>query len=314
MKPIRLFIVLVTGLFLLLSALVQISCKRQESAPVPKDSGKSTQGVSSSAGTRPFRIGMGAMITPKTGLTYYNQLKDYIEIRFGQPIQLVDRGNYSEVNKLLKNGEIDAAFVCSGPYVDGKEHFGLELLAMPLVKGKPAYHSYLIVHRDSPVHTLEDLRGKSFAFTDPKSNTGKLVPTYMLAKIGETPQHFFGKTEYTYGHDNSIRAVAEHLVDGAAIDSLVWEYMAIQNPELTAKTRILIRSEPYGIPPFVVRPGLPAEQKQKLLQILLDASNDSKGRLIMKGMMVDKFVPGNDSNYDSIRSMNRWLAEQGKQQ
>ncbi len=267
----------------------------------------------SSDGNRPFRIGMGAMITPREGFIYYNQLKDYIEKRLGLPVQLVDRNNYDEMNRLLENGDIDAAFICSGPYVENKRRFGLQLLAMPLVKGKPLYHSYIIVPLDSPARKLEDLRGKVFAFTDPKSHTGTVVPTYMLANLNETPRQFFSKIEFTYGHDNSIRAVAEKLVDGAAVDSLVWEYLAVKTPELTAKTRILLRSEPYGIPPFVVRPGIPAEQKQKLRQILLHAADDEEGRRIMKGMMIDGFVPGDDNNYDTIRAMNSWLARQGKQ-
>ena len=314
MKPISLTKWITTCFCMLALLLIAASCKKQEAAPAPQKSGKPVQGIMTSAGGRPFRIGMGAMITPREGFTYYNQLKEYIEQRFGQPIQLIDRGNYSEINHLLETGDIDAAFVCSGPYVEGKERFGMQLLAMPLVKGKPIYHSYIIVPQESPARKLEDLRGKTFAFTDPKSNTGKLVPTYMLAKIGETPQHFFSKIEHTYGHDNSIRAVAEQLVDGAAIDSLVWEYLAIKTPDLTAKTRILLRSEPYGIPPFVVRPGISAGQKEKLKQILLHAADDEEGRRILKGMMIDGFVPGDDRNYDTIRAMNSCLVGQEKQQ
>lgn len=293
--------------------LVPAACKKHESAPAPQKSVKPVQVIMTSAGVKPFRIGMGAMITPREGFIYYNQLKDYIEKHLGQPVQMVDRGNYEEMNRLLETGDIDAAFVCAGPYVDGKERFGMQLLAMPLVKGKPVYHSYIIVPTDSPARRLEDLRGKTFAFTDPKSNSGKLVPTYMLAKMKETPQRFFSRVEYTYGHDNSIRAVAEKLVDGAAVDSLIWEYLAIKTPELTAKTRILLRSEPYGIPPFVVRPGIDPELKLKLQQILLNARNEPKGRQILKGMMIDRFIPGDDRNYDTIRAMNSWLAGQGKQ-
>lgn len=255
---------------------------------------------------------MGAMITPKEGFLYYKQLKEYIEKRLGQPVQLVDRGNYDEMNRLLETGDIDAAFVCSGPYVEGKERFGLQLLAMPLVKGKPLYHSYIIVPLNSPAQRFEDLRGKVFAFTDPKSNSGKLVPTYMLARMNETPQHFFSKIELTYGHDNSIRAVAEQLVDGAAVDSLIWEYAALKTPQLTARTRILLRSEPYGIPPFVVRPGIDPELKRKLQQILLHAADDEEGRQVLKSMMIDRFVAGDDENYTTIRKMNIWLAKQGK--
>jgi ABC-type phosphate/phosphonate transport system substrate-binding protein len=74
------------------------------------------------------------------------------------------------------------------------------------------------------------------------------------------------------------------------------------------------QEEIYETDQTIHRPYLPAEQKRKLLQILLDASNNSRGRHIMKGMMVERFVKDKDSNYDSIRSMNKWLSRQGKQQ
>lgn len=302
-------------LYLCLAVLVvtQTACRKQETPTAYRESKPPLQARSSSVEVKPFRIGMGTMITPKEGFVYYSQLSKYIEKRLGQPVQLVDRGNYDEMNRLLETKDIDAAFVCAGPYVEGKELFGMQLLAMPLVKGKPVYHSYIIVPAGSPVQKLEDLRGKVFAFTDPKSNSGKLVPTYMLSRMNETPQHFFGKVEFTYGHDKSIRAVAEGIVDGAAVDSLIWEYLAMKHPEMTAKARILLRSEPYGIPPFVVRPGMDEGVKKRLQEILLHVADDEEGRKILKGMMIDSFVAGDDRNYDTIRGMNRWLLKQGKQ-
>ncbi len=298
---------------LLILATLLSACKKQDPPEASSESVKPFQPRLSGAAVKPLRIGMGAMITPREGYVYYKQFKGYIEERLGQPVQLVDRGSYDEINSLLETKEIDAAFVCAGPYVEGKERFGMQLLAMPLVKGKPVYHAYIIVPVGSPAQKFEDLRGTSFAFTDPKSNTGKLVPTYMLARMNETPQHFFGKTAFTYGHDKSIRAVAEGIVDAAAVDSLIWEYLALKNPQLTAKTRILLRSEPYGIPPFVVRPGLDDKVTKRLQEILLGAADDGEGRLILKGMMIDRFVAGDDRNYDTIRGMNSWLLKQGKQ-
>jgi phosphonate transport system substrate-binding protein len=298
-----------------LAALVglQAACKKQEAPQIHREAEQPPQIQRTSARVKPLRIGMGAMITPKEGFVYYSRLKGYIEKKLGQPVQLIDRGNYDEMNRLLETKDIDAAFVCAGPYVEGRERFGLRLLAMPLVKGKPVYHSYVIVPAGSPARNLEDLRNKVFAFTDPKSNSGKLVPTYILSKMNETPQHFFGRVEFTYGHDKSIRAVAEGIVDGAAVDSLIWEYLALKHPELTAKTRILLRSEPYGIPPFVVRPGLDEGVRRRLQGILLHAADDEEGRQILKGMMIDRFVAGDDRNYDTIRGMNNWLHKQGIQ-
>jgi len=304
---------LASCVFISILSALQSACKKQEYPQTAREAEQPLQPRLSSSTLKPLRIGMGAMITPKEGFVYYSQLKGYIEKRLGQPVQLIDRGNYDEMNRLLETKDIDAAFVCAGPYVEGRERFGMQLLAMPLVKGKPVYHSYIIVPAGSPARSLEDLRGKVFAFTDPKSNSGKLVPTFMLSRMKETPEHFFGKVEFTYGHDKSIRGVAEGIVDGAAVDSLIWEYLAMKHPELTAKTRILLRSEPYGIPPFVVRPGMDEGLKRRLQQILLQAADDEEGRQILKGMMIDRFVAGDDRNYDTIRGMNSWLRKQGMQ-
>ena len=113
---------------------------------------------------------------------------------------------------------------------------------MPEVHGSHFYRSYLIVNKDSTYHRLEDLRGHTFAFTDPDSNTGKLVPTYWLDVIYERPETFFSRIVYTYSHDNSIMAVARNLVDGATVDGLIWEFYQQKNPTFTSKTRIIKKS------------------------------------------------------------------------
>ncbi|MEK9150247.1 MAG: PhnD/SsuA/transferrin family substrate-binding protein, partial [Candidatus Desantisbacteria bacterium] len=163
------------------------------------------------------RIAVSAMISPKNTLNYYNQILDYLGKNLGKEVILVQRKTYAEVNELLENGKLEAAFVCSGPYVSGKKAFGMELLVAPQVYGKTVYYSYIIVHKESSIKTFEKLQARSFAFTDPFSNTGKLVPTYELAKLGKTPESYFAKYIFTRSHDNSIEAVAEKLVDGAAV-------------------------------------------------------------------------------------------------
>lgn len=301
----------VFGLLTMGMAAAFSGCDSSDPVSVRLASRSDVKSTVSDKGTAPLRLGMGAMITPKEGYVYYQRLKEYIEKNLGHPVQVVDRANYTEMNRMLESGLVDIAFVCAGPYVDGKAKFGLELLAMPLVKGKPIYYSYIIVPADSPARRFEDLRGKVFAFADPKSNSGKLVPTYMLSRMNETPDSFFSRFQFTYGHDKSIRAVAEKLVDGAAVDSLIWEYLASKSPELTAKTKIIAQSEPCGIPPVVVRSGLDPKLKLRLREILVSASADPVGREILKGMMIEGFVPGDDKNYNSIRDINTWLAGHG---
>ncbi len=260
-----------------------------------------------------LRVAVGGMITPKEGFAYYRRFLDYLEAKTAIPVEYVDRSDYAEINRLIEAGEVDVGFVCGGPYVVGHKKFGMELLAAPVAYGAPVYYSYIIVPKKSPAVRLEDLRGTRFAFADPLSNSGKLVPTYMLARMGETPESFFKETVFTYGHDKSIKAVAEGLVDGAAVDSLIWEYANKTNPRYTRETRVLIKSPPYGTPPVVARPGLDPEWKKKVRDALLSAHEDPVGREILNGMMIERFIEIDDSAYDSIREMKEWVARTAKE-
>lgn len=251
-----------------------------------------------------IRLGVGSIITPKEGYIYYRRLVEYLENQLAMPVAVMDRGTYKEFNDLLSEGGLDVAFVCGGPYVEGKEAFELELLVVPeTLSGETVYYSNLIVPHDSPAQSLDDLKDKRFAFTDPQSNSGKLVPTYLLATKGYTPEAFFSELIYTYAHDKSIHAVAEKLVDAASVDSLIYDYMLDKNPEISSKTRVLSRSEPFGIPPVVVRPDIPETLRRRLRTVLLQMDEDPVGRDILKGMQIRRFVESDDSSYDSIRKI-----------
>lgn len=255
-----------------------------------------------------FRVAVAAMISPKDTFVYYRQLLDYIGRNLGRDVQFIQRKTYGKINELLGKGQIDLAFICSGPYVAGKEKYGFELLATPEVQKSHFYQSYLIVNKANHYRNIKDLRGQVFAFTDPDSNTGKLVPTYWLSQMSERPETFFSKTIYTYSHDNSILAVAKSLVDGAAIDSLIWEYYHRKNPIFTSKTRIIRKSEPYGIPPIVASSFLASDLKNRIRQVLFSMHRDPGGQKILNELMIDRFTPTQDAWYDSIRNIELKLA------
>jgi len=259
----------------------------------------------------PLRIAVAAVVSPKETAVYYDEMMRYVSRRIGRPVEIVQRKTYQEVNDLLEHRELDVAFVCSGPYVSGRKKFGMELLVAPMLYGKAFYQAYFIVPEGSPVTDLAGLRGKRFALTDPNSNTGSLVPTYVLSSMGETPESFFSSYIYTYSHDNSIRAVAKRMVDGASVDGLIWEYYHEKQPGIVKNTRIIFRSPLYGIPPVVVHPRTPAPMKDKLRRIFLDMHSDPEGKRILDGLRIERFIIPEDRSYDSVREMQRWLGRRG---
>ena len=258
----------------------------------------------------PVKIGVAAMISPKETVRYYKQLIDYVGSKLGSPVEMVQKESYDEMDGMLERGDVQVAFVCSGPYVKDHAKFGAELLVAPQSYGKPFYNAYIIVHKDSPIKDMAGLKGKKFAFTDPKSNTGKIVPTYMVGKeFNMTPEKFFGEVIYTRSHDRSVEAVAKKMVDGASIDSLIYDYTVKKNPIYTSETKIIRKSPSYGIPPLVVKKGMDPALKNKLKNILLNMHNDPEGKAILDGIMVDKFIVPKDSDYNTVREMDSWLSK-----
>ncbi len=254
-----------------------------------------------------MHIGVAAMLSPKETLHVYNEIVEYIGKGLGKKTIMVYTKNYAEMNKMIKDKEIDAAFVCSGPYVKGHDEWGMQLIAAPQMYGEKVYYSYIIVSVESAINIFEDLRGKTFAFTDPISNTGTLAPTYELAKINETPRTFFRTYIFSGTHDKSIEMVARRIVEGAAVDHLIWEFMNAVKPAYTSKTKIIAKLGPFGIPPFVVHPDMDIETKKKLREILLDADKDPEGKAILSKIYIDKFVVPEDNWYDSVRDMEKLL-------
>lgn len=252
---------------------------------------------------KPLRVAVAAVISPQGNIDSYGPLLDYLSNKIDRPIELVQRRTYAEVNDLIEVGAVDIAFVCTSAYVAGARDFGMELLAAPQVNGKTVYHSYLIVPADSEAQSIEDLRGGIFAFTDPMSNTGRNYPTFLVQQLGETPDSFFERTFYTYSHDDAVRAVANHVANGAAVDSLVYEYLLVREPELGQRIKIIHQSPAFGIPPVVIGPEVRPQMADALQTILLQMADDENGRFALKQAGFEQFVPIDDTVYDSVRQL-----------
>jgi phosphonate transport system substrate-binding protein len=161
------------------------------------------------------------------------------------------------------------------------------------------YRANLIIPGDSSAKEITDLRGKVFAFTDPISFTGRMYPTHLIHKMGETPEEFFKRTIFTYSHDDAIDAVAQGLVDGASVDSLVLNFAMNRDPELASQIQIIHTSEPFGIPPVVVGPQIRPQLKAQLEDILLNMHNDEQGLAALQALDYDRFVSISDEAYHS---------------
>jgi phosphonate transport system substrate-binding protein len=251
----------------------------------------------------PLRIAVAPVISPRENFRLYVSLMDYLARRLERPVEFLQRRTYSEINDLVRNGHADVAFVCDYAYVQGALDFGMQILVVPEVLGSVTYQSLLIVPAASEARSLDDLRGKTFAFSDPLSSSGWLYPAYLLKLKGEGPETFFRRTVFTYSHDSTVRAVADRLVDGGAVDSLVYDVMVVRAPDLARRLRIVGRSPRWGNPPVVVHPRIDAFLRDRLRDIFLSMSEDPTARPFLTDLMIDRFVPLDDAYYRDVRGM-----------
>lgn len=257
--------------------------------------------------TKALRVGT----TPAILHTQHGLLADwrrYMENRLNRPVEIVQRNSYQDAMELLRSEQVDMAWICSYPYVYLRKQ--VRLLAVPLYRSQPYYRAYLIVSARHPEYqSLYQMRRKIFAYTDPYSFTGYVVPRYQLRKMGEDPAKFFAKTFFTYSHDKLIEAVADGLALGGSVDGYVWDSLDAVKPEITRRTLVANKSAEFGFPPLVARRNLPEADFSAMQRMLLAMRDDRQGKELLQRLNLDGFIHGNPDLYNGVAEMMRASGE-----
>ncbi len=238
------------------------------------------------------------------------RLSSHIFEATGRQVEYVQRRTYKEIVALLMLGELDMAWLCGYPLL---QHPGrLEAVAMPVWQGHPRYRAYLIAADDDSAAEVADLAGDIHAYSDPDSNSGHLVTVARLLELGHRPEQFFSRTFFTFGHRNVVRAVARRLAQSGSVDGYVYDALAITEPELVARTRVVWRSDWHAFPPVVVA----SEARETpavlaLTQALFEIARTEAGRDVLRLLQLDGFVPPQPGAFDSIAQLMRLVSERG---
>lgn len=197
------------------------------------------------------------------------------------------------------------------------------ILTVEREKGKRSYHSQIIVRADSGIKTLKDLNNKRFAFSDPASTSGYIVPFNMLKRAGIKLKSYV----FAQKHDNVVTMVYQKQVDagstfydeprfktvnGKKIKVLrdARARVLTQFPDVGKKVKVLAISK--GIPnePWMLRSNLYKDLKKNkkvktlIKQALLDFQKTKKGYKALKDLYdMERLVEVKDSAYADIRKM-----------
>lgn len=235
----------------------------------------------------------------------YQAIADAVGERLGMTTELVIEEDYES----CRNDVNDICFVCSLPYVTF-EREGIapaEPVAAPVLRGeryggRPIYFSDVIVHKDSDARSFMDLRGRTWCYNEPLSQSGYGITRHHLVSLGET-NGFFAKVVQSGFHEESIRWVAEGRVDASAIDSQVLAVEMRDRPEIVNEIKVIDAVGPSTIQPLAVSKRFDREFRERVRAVLIDFHRTEEGRQILDHGLIEKWVPVDASDYDDIRQM-----------
>ena len=195
----------------------------------------------------------------------YGMLIEALEQETGFSFQWTGSKTYDDVIQKIGTRQADIGYVGAFAYVEARERYGVQLIARTYGKnGRESYYSMIITRADADIHSLEDLKGKSFVFNDPKSTSGFLFPMVALKKAGLNLSDF-AEVRHVTRHANSLLAVYNQHVNAGAISSTAKEKVNIDFSQI----KILWQSAPIYRGPWIVNKDLPDEQFERIQKALL---------------------------------------------
>lgn len=232
----------------------------------------------------------------------------------GRPVNGFYATDYAGVIEAMGAGKIQIARYGGKSYIEAAQRSNAEAFAQTVASdGSKGYYAYLITHKDNPLVRQIDLqqgRGDqvviekaaelTFAFNDPNSTSGFLVPTYYLfSRHGINPNSAFKELLFAGSHEATAQAVANNQVDVATNNSEAMARLKKSDPAAAAQVQIIWTSPVIPSNPIAYRRDLPSCLKAQLKDFFLNIEDEQVlGPLDWAG-----FAPASDANWDTIREL-----------
>ncbi len=177
-----------------------------------------------------LRFGFDLRLGPKEDVRIYGPLLEYLEKATGKDLSIKFTEKYEDTVENLGKGITHFAAVGSLSYVVGKEKYGDRikyLVSGVNDEGEPRYEAVIFTRPGSNIQTVNDLKGKSFAFGPKMSTQGYLIPRKMLEDTGITLKDL-SYYIHTDSHINTVSSVLNGECDAGGIQDVLARRLEIE--------------------------------------------------------------------------------------
>lgn len=260
----------------------------------------------------PIRI----MLTPSTDAQAIIRdgevLARYITQRTGLHVTVAVPNFYITVVEAFCTNRADIAIMNTFSYLLAHKKYGANaVMRVARRYGELSYRGEFIVHAESGIESIDQLRGKSIAYVDPSSTSGYIYPKDMLRKRGITPR----QEMFAYGHNQVVTKVYTRDVDAGAVfysrpDTVTGEQLdartkiKTEHPDVFQKVRVIGLTEEIPNDPVVARKGLDRSIISRICEALLSFQQTDDGKkALMTIASVEGFQRTSDAAYNDVRTL-----------
>lgn len=210
----------------------------------------------------------------------------------------------------MRAGRLDIMFASPMMYYQAQQRANVEPLVTTGSFGGVPYHSIFITRADrDDINSLEDLRGKDFAFVDPGSASGYVYPKVTLVQeLGldpqriENPRYYFETVTYSGQHQASIMGVLMGDYDASVVALALLPMMENAGVLDPSDLKIIAETPSIPSPLHIIRSDLPAELKEQIRNFYLSYDREEYFEAVYSSSDL-RYVRVDDSDYDVIRAI-----------
>jgi phosphate/phosphite/phosphonate ABC transporter binding protein len=309
----RLLMILVIG-----SVIFAFGCGGEETEKKDeKNDSKTTQkatkkdsGTQSPYANQVLKLGRIPFTNSSGMVRQHNRLLEYLTEKLGvKQVRLQTASDYNSILNLLIKGNIDIAWMASNTSVEARNNPEIELLVKPIRFNTDSYRGIIIARQDSGINSLDELKGKKFAWVEKESASGYIFPKALLLEAGLDPERDFSEATFLGKHDAVVLNVLLGKFDaGACYDDA---RTTLRDKSKIDELRILATTQDIANEPIICRKSLPADLIEKIKKAFLDLNKKTpESKYVLENLTdVEGFVPADYNDYDYIEQVQNLLEE-----
>ncbi|WP_093275861.1 phosphate/phosphite/phosphonate ABC transporter substrate-binding protein [Psychrobacillus sp. OK032] len=241
----------------------------------------------------------------------FEPIRLYLEEQLGIPIEVDAADSYVSLIEGMKNETIDIGWYGAFSYVAAESEMELTPLVVQQRKDTGIYYNSLIItQKDSGISSIEELKGKKFAFVDSGSTSGFVLPYALFKSRNITYETFFSETQYAGSHDQVLANIHSKDVDAGAISSVQYGNLLEKGIVKPEDMTIVWKSEDIPGSPYVARSKLDKKIQKRFSKAMLEIHIEETEALNSFDHTIDKYIEVDNKYYNSIRNIANILGKE----